>query len=57
MVLLMLSETIAGRWVQGGLCEGRWEEDAGFTKHQNGVEGQSSVKSLKPSEKTISLNY
>jgi len=46
----MFSETTAGRRLQGGLRAGRREEDTGFTKHQDGVEGCPSVKSLKPSE-------
>lgn len=50
IALLMFSETAAGRRVQGGLRAGRREEDTGFTKHQDGVEGCPSVKSLKPSE-------
>jgi len=46
----MFSETTAGRRLQGGLRAGRREEDTGFTKHQDGVEGCPSIKSLKPSE-------
>lgn len=55
VLLLMLSEAAAGWWVPGGLRAGRREENTGFTEHQNGVEGRSSVKSLKLSGKKQSI--
>lgn len=40
------TEALSLWWAQSGLCTGRWEEDSGTTKHQNGVEGCAAVKDI-----------
>ena len=40
------AEALSVRWPQSGLRAGGWKEDAGATKHQDGVEGRTAVENI-----------
>lgn len=41
------TEAISLWWAPSGLCAGGWKKDSSTAKHQNGMEGCSTVKNMK----------